>query len=159
MFLSLYFQLKKYDILQIHTKKRNRLTCERVEELVFVRFNHLHAKKKSKAQQNKKTDPLVSSDATFAQGWMVQGANEEDPEVEPVTGLTWKLIAETCGAEEVTKLRRSSRLAHTRDVEEVPFSESEKEETNEEEIEFESDHDEVMPTTNYQQEGEGDNDD
>jgi hypothetical protein len=90
---------------------------------------------------------------------MVQGADEEDPEVEPVTGLTWKLIAETCGAEEVTKLRRSSRLAHTRDVEEVPFSESEKEETNEEEIEFESDHDEVMPTTNYQQEGEGDNDD
>ena len=34
-----------------------------------------------------------------------------------------------------------------------------KKETNEEEIEFESDHDEVMPTTNYQQEGEGDNDD
>jgi hypothetical protein len=92
---------------------------------------------------------------------MVQGADEEDSDVEPVTGLTWKLIAETCGAEEVTKLRRSSRLAHAREIEEEPLSETDKEEINEEEIEFESDQDEVMATNGYGQEGEeeGDNDD
>ncbi len=86
-----------------------------------------------------------------------QGADEEGSDVEPVTGLTWKLIADTCGAEEVTKLRRSARLAHAREVEEEPLSESEEEAINEEDIEFESDQDEVV-TTGYEQEGEGDND-
>ena len=75
---------------------------------MYVRFNHIHAKRRIRAQKNKKADPLVATDATFAQGWMVDGAekDEEGSDVEPVTGLTWKLIAETCGAEEVTKLRR-----------------------------------------------------
>ena len=41
----------------------------------------------------------MASDASFAQGWMVQGADEEDEDVEPVTGLTWKLIVETCGVD------------------------------------------------------------
>lgn len=57
----------------------------RVEQLVFVRFNQLHAKKKSKGQKNKNADPIVAAEATFAQGWMVQGADEEDSDVEPVT--------------------------------------------------------------------------
>ncbi|XP_025791855.1 uncharacterized protein LOC112873038 [Panicum hallii] len=142
---------------EIHTKKRNRLTCERVEQLVFVRFNHLHAKRKNKAKKNKKTDPLVETDATFAQGWMVQGADEEGTDVEPVTGLTWKLIADTCGAEEVTKLRKSARLAHAKEVEEEPKSDSDEQPINEEDIEFESDQDNVV-TTGYQQEGEEDSD-
>ena len=125
---------------------------------MFIRFNHIHARRKNKAHKNKKSDPLVSTEATFAQGWMVQGADEEGSDVEPVTGLTWRLIADTCGAEEVTKLRRSARLAHAREVEEEPISESEGEEMNEEDIDFESDQDDVV-TTGYEQEGEEDNDD
>jgi hypothetical protein len=73
-------------------------------------------------------------------------------------GLTWKLIAETCGADEVTKLRRSARLASAREVEEEPKSDSEEEAINEEDIDFESDHDDVVVTTALEQEGEEDND-
>ncbi|XP_025828707.1 uncharacterized protein LOC112903695 [Panicum hallii] len=141
----------------IHTKKRNRLTCERVEQLVYVRFNHLHAKRKNKAQNNKRADLLVATEATFAQGWMAQGADEEGSDVDPVIGLTWRLIAETCGPDEVTKLRRSARLAMEREIEEEPLSETDGEPINEEDIDFESDQD-VVITTGYELEGEEDND-
>ncbi|KAF0933135.1 hypothetical protein E2562_014125 [Oryza meyeriana var. granulata] len=142
-------------MLKIHTKKRNRLTCERVEQLVFVHFNNIHAKQKIKAKENKRVDPLLSTDATFAQGWMVQGADDESSDVEPLTGLTWKIIAETCGEDEVTQLRRSARLAQSREIEEDIYSESEEEAIDDEDIEFESDQDEVV-TTGYDQEGEED---
>ncbi|AQK85951.1 hypothetical protein ZEAMMB73_Zm00001d038187 [Zea mays] len=145
----------------IHTKKRNRLTCDRVDKLVYVRFNHIHAKRRIRAQKNKKADPLVATDATFAQGWMVDGAekDEEGSDVEPVTGLTWKLIAETCGAEEVTKLRRSARLTVEREVEDTPLSETESEEEapQEEDVDFESDQDDVI-TAGYELDAEEDND-
>jgi len=65
--------------------------------------------KKEKAKKNKKMDHLVLNEATYAQGWMVDGRYDE-LDVEPVSGLTWKLIEEACGAEEATKLRRSARL-------------------------------------------------
>ncbi|KAK3147263.1 hypothetical protein QOZ80_3BG0280240 [Eleusine coracana subsp. coracana] len=87
----------------IHTKRRNKLTCERLEQLVYVRFNALHGKKKVKAQKNKMVDPLLATEATHAQGWIVDGAEEDATDVEPTSGLTWKLIAETCGADEVTR--------------------------------------------------------
>jgi hypothetical protein len=128
---------------------------------VYVRFNHIHAKRRIRAQKNKKADPLVATDATFAQGWMVDGAekDEEGSDVEPVTGLTWKLIAETCGAEEVTKLRRSARLTVEREVEDTPLSETESEEEapQEEDVDFESDQDDVI-TAGYELDAEEDND-
>jgi len=46
---------------------------------------------------------------------------------------------------------------YAREVEEEPISESEGEEMNEEDIDFESDQDDVV-TTGYEQEGEEDND-
>jgi hypothetical protein len=104
-------------IMQIHTKKRNRLTCERVEQLVYVRFNSLHTKKKAKAKKNNKVDPLVAIEATCAQGWMVDVGDDDNSDVEAVTGLTWQQIAETRGDEQVTRLHRSSRLAQPREIE------------------------------------------
>lgn len=142
----------------IHTKKRNRLNCERVEKLVFVRFNNLHAKKKSKAKKNNKIDPLVAAESTCAQGWMVECGDDDSTDVDAVTGLTWKQIEETCGDEQVTKLRRSARLAQPRDIEEDVQSEPEELINDEEEIEFESDQEDVV-TTGYEQDVEGENDD
>ena len=130
-----------------------------MNQLVFVRFNNLHANKKKKAQQNKKMDPLLATDATCAQaqGWIVEGDDEEGSDVEPVTGLTWKLIAETCGAEEVNKLRRSARLNQTRDIEDDVHDEPEEEEQmDEEEIEFESDQENVVMTCYVEEEVEDD---
>ncbi|CAO2210623.1 unnamed protein product [Urochloa humidicola] len=71
----------------IHTKKRNKLTTERLNQLVFVQYNVKMNGKKQKAKKNKKMDPLVATDATHAQGWMVDGG-DDDTDVEPVAGLT-----------------------------------------------------------------------
>jgi hypothetical protein len=60
---------------------------------------------------------------------------DEASDVEPVTGLTCKLIAETCGAEDVTRLHRSARLNQTtRDMKDDVQSEPEEEELIHEEI-------------------------
>ena len=94
-------------------------------------------------------DPLLATDATCAQaqGWIVEGDDEEGSDVEPVTGLTWKLIAETCGVEKINKLRRSARLNQAKDIEDDVHDEPEEEEQmDEEEIEFESDQENVVPT-------------
>lgn len=112
--------------------------------------------KKEKAKKNKNMDPLLQTEASKAQGWLIEGGDEED--IEPVTGLTWKLIEEACGADEVTKLRRSARLSQERDIDEEVFeSDAVEEPINEEEIEFESDQEEVVPIMEYEGEGENDN--
>ncbi|XP_062222565.1 uncharacterized protein LOC133921624 isoform X1 [Phragmites australis] len=140
----------------IHTKKRNKLTCERLNQLVFVQYNNKMHSKKEKAKKNKNMDPLLQTEASKAQGWLIEGGDEED--IEPVTGLTWKLIEEACGADEVTKLRRSARLSQERDIDEEVFeSDAVEEPINEEEIEFESDQEEVVPIMEYEGEGENDN--
>ena len=102
---------------------------------------------------NNNMDPLLATEATHAQGWIVEGEeDEESADVEPVTGLTWKLIADTCGPEEVTILRRSARLNQAREIEDDVYSEPEEEvQMDEEEIEFESNPEDVV-TSGYEQE-------
>ena len=113
--------------------------------------------RKKNAQQNKKMDPLSATDATCAQGWIVEGDDEEGLDIEPVIGMTWKLIAETCGAEEVNKLRRSARLNQTRDIEDDVHDEPEEEEQmDEEEIEFKSDQENVVMPGYVEEEVEDD---
>jgi hypothetical protein len=149
--------------LQNHTKKRNKLTAERLNQLVFVQYNVKMNGKKQKAKKNNKMDPLVAADATHAQGWMVEGGDDEI-DVEPVAGLTWKLIEEACGTDEVAKLRRSSRLAQMRNVDEDIIEEPEPEPEEEplhdddEEIEFESDQEDVVSIAGVGEQ-EGDEDD
>ncbi|KAG2561484.1 hypothetical protein PVAP13_8KG161605 [Panicum virgatum] len=90
--------------------------------------------------------------------WIVEGDDEEGSDIEHVIALTWKLIAETCGAEEVNKLRRSARLNQTRDIEDDVHDEPEEEEQmDEEEIEFESDQENVV-TIGYGEEEVEDDD-
>lgn len=117
--------------------------------------------KKQKAKKNNKMDPLVAADATHAQGWMVEGGDDEI-DVEPVAGLTSKLIEEACGTDEVAKLRRSSRLAQMRNVDEDIIEEPEPEEEplhdDDEEIEFESDQEDVVSIAGVGEQ-EGDEDD
>ncbi|PUZ44627.1 hypothetical protein GQ55_8G121200 [Panicum hallii var. hallii] len=102
--------------------------------------------KKKKAKKNKKMDALVLNETTYAQGWMVDGGDDE-LDVDTISGLTWKRTEEAYGAEEVIKLCRSARLNQQREVDEEDFHpEPEDEPINEEEeeeIEFES-HPEVV---------------
>ncbi|ONM28905.1 hypothetical protein ZEAMMB73_Zm00001d039466 [Zea mays] len=122
--------------------------------------NDFHKFKDKLGHFGKKVALFGCKDPEFNPGWMVDGAekDEEGSDVEPVTGLTWKLIAETCGAEEVTKLRRSARLTVQREVEDTPLSETESEEApQEEDVDFESDQDDVI-TAGYELDAEEDND-
>ncbi|CAN6704662.1 unnamed protein product [Malus baccata var. baccata] len=60
----------------IHTKKRNRLYTTRLNNLVYVQFNARILNKK-KREKEKKVDILLASEASMAQGWIVEGGDEE----------------------------------------------------------------------------------
>ncbi|RLM65391.1 hypothetical protein C2845_PM16G02210 [Panicum miliaceum] len=62
-----------------------------------------------------------------------------------------------CGVEECGNLRRSARLPQMRDVDDDDFhSEAEEEQINEDEIDFESDQENVVPIVGDEDEGEND---
>ena len=44
-------------------------------------------------------DVLLASEASNAQGWIVDGG--DDDEVEPESGLTWGMVGEASGADNV----------------------------------------------------------
>jgi len=85
---------------------------------------------------------------------MVDAGDDDNSDVEALTGLTRQQIAEACGDEQVTKLHRSSRLAQPREIEVNVQSKPEELINDEEEIEFES-YQENVVTTGYEQEVEG----
>jgi hypothetical protein len=67
------------------------------------------------------------------------------------------LIEEACGVEECGNLRRSARLAQMREVNDDDFhSETEEEPINEDEIDFESDQEDVVPIVGDEEDGEND---
>ncbi|KAG5565101.1 hypothetical protein RHGRI_001107 [Rhododendron griersonianum] len=68
-----------------------------------------------------------------------------DEEVDPVSGLTWEVIGEATGADEVLQPRRTTRNIGVRELHEEDFvSEDDTEEEVDEDFECESDGDEVM---------------
>ncbi|CAN6374657.1 unnamed protein product [Urochloa humidicola] len=127
--------------------------CER-NWSCFEYYNNRMNGKKNKAKKNQKMDPLLSTEANNAQGWLIEGGDEED--AEPVCGLTWKLIEEACGVEECGNLRRSARLAQMREVDDDDFHSEAEEQINEDEIDFESDQEDVVPIIGDEDEGEND---
>lgn len=111
--------------------------------------------RKRRHKKKQEGGPPLASEATCAQGWFVECEDDEGSDVEPATGLTWKVIAETCAPEEVTQLRRSARLNQIREIDDDIHSEPEEEQhLHEEEIEFEPDQEDVL-TTSYGDEEEG----
>ncbi|XP_056847454.1 uncharacterized protein LOC108832155 [Raphanus sativus] len=60
----------------IHTKKRNRLSTTRMNNLVFVQFN-TRLLNKRKRQKEKNIDVLIADDAIHAQEWLVEGVDGE----------------------------------------------------------------------------------
>ncbi|XP_073053848.1 uncharacterized protein [Primulina eburnea] len=63
------------NMIRIHTKKRNRLDTGRLNNLVYVQFNAKFINKK-RSQEEKGLDVLLASEATMAQGWIVDGGDE-----------------------------------------------------------------------------------
>ncbi|CAM8991273.1 unnamed protein product [Rhodiola kirilowii] len=60
----------------IHTNKINRLNTTRLNNIVYVQFNAKLLDKK-KRQVEKNVDVLLSNEATNAQGWIVDGGDED----------------------------------------------------------------------------------
>ncbi|KAL6506028.1 hypothetical protein OROHE_022747 [Orobanche hederae] len=60
----------------IHTKKQNRLDVERLNNLVYVQFNAKLVNKKNKMKE--KCVVLLATDASEAQGWIVEGGDDEE---------------------------------------------------------------------------------
>lgn len=94
---------------------------------------------KNKSKREMGGDLLLSSQASEAQGWLVDDGDED--EVEPGSGLTWRMVAEASGADEVLQPRRSARNIPIRELDEVLDT---SEEENEENVDFESDDERIM---------------
>ncbi|XP_042456357.1 uncharacterized protein LOC122040933 [Zingiber officinale] len=121
----------------VHTKKRNRLDTHRLNNLVFVQFNAKLMNKKNR-EKERNIEVLLASDASSAQDWIVDGA---DDEVEHDTGMTWKVVSDAMGAYEALRPRRSSRL---REFDEDDFQSESEEEVSVYEFDFESDEEHVI---------------
>ncbi|XP_052185601.1 uncharacterized protein LOC127797104 [Diospyros lotus] len=122
----------------IHTKKRNRLDVNRLNNLVFVQFN-AKLMNKQKREKERNVDVLLASDASNAQGWIVNG--EDDEEIEPGMGLTWEMVGEASGADNMLQPRRSSRM---RELHEDDFQSEEEDKQEHHEFDFESNEDRVL---------------
>ncbi|KAJ0744735.1 putative HAT dimerization domain, ribonuclease H-like superfamily [Helianthus annuus] len=109
----------------VHTKKRNRLETNKLNNLVFVQFN-ANLMQMNKKRKTKGMEVLLANDASEAQDWIVEGDVEEaQPEVPSAASINGESLEN----------RRSSRL---RELEEEDFV-SENEEELSDEVEYESD--------------------
>jgi hypothetical protein len=85
----------------------------------------------------KQRDVLISPEATHAQGWLVNGGDEDDEEVEPGS-----VVGEAMGSDEALQNRRSTR--NVRELHEEDFESEDDEEEDNEEVDFDSDGDQVL---------------
>ena len=116
-----------------------------MRDLVYVQFNAKIINKR-KREKERGVDVLLASEASKAQGWIVDGGDEEVVESE----LTCGMVGEASGVDdsEISGLepRRSSRNVEVRELHEEDFvsDDDTKGEGDEEEYEFESDTERVL---------------
>jgi hypothetical protein len=130
----------------VHTKKRNKLTTDRLNKLVFIQFNNRLMNKRAKIKSKKVTDVLLSSDTTEAQGFLQENGDEcalvvfkdeEDEEEMEGTGIPWSVISDAVGAEEQLELRRSARMRELYEDEEFESEDEEFEDEDDYEMDQE----------------------
>ena len=114
------------------------MDANRLNNLVFVQFN-ARLLNKQKREKERNVDVLLAKDASNAQGWIVDGG--EDDEVELGSWLTWQMVDEASGADENLQPRRSSRV---RELHEDDFESEEEDEDHNNDIEFVSDEEQVI---------------
>ncbi|KAG8088652.1 hypothetical protein GUJ93_ZPchr0010g7365 [Zizania palustris] len=100
--------------------------------LVRHRVLRLWLLKKTEKRNGNNKDVLLATDAYHAQGWIIDGADDED--IDPISP------------------RRSTRMRELHDDGFNSGDDEEEANEDEEEIDFESDKDEVLPSKNYDQE-------
>lgn len=111
-----------------------------MEKLVYVQFNARITNKKRRAKE-KGLDVLLAKDASKAQSWIVEC---DDDEVEPGSDLTWEMVGEATGADEMLEPRRSARNVVTRELHEEDFVSDDDSEEEENDEEYESDGEHIV---------------
>ncbi|KAL7617858.1 hypothetical protein Lser_V15G04388 [Lactuca serriola] len=66
----------------VHTKKRNRLDTNRLNNLVYVQFN-ANLMGKNKKRKDRTLEVLLANDSQAAQEWMIDGDDGDGDEVDP----------------------------------------------------------------------------
>lgn len=120
-----------------------------MNNLVYVQFNAKILNKKKRAKE--KVDLLVASDASMAQGWIVEGGDEDDDG----SDLTWTLIGEASGADQVLEPRRSERNVVVRELDdEVDEEMEDKIDDEEDAYNYESDGDRILEEYGFEYVGD-----
>ena len=96
--------------MQIHTKKRNRLEQQRLNDLVFVKYNRAL---KRRFDECDKLDPISLQNIDESNEWLtgrMDGESDEDDELVhgDVDGLTWGNVATASGARESSQRTRAN---------------------------------------------------
>ncbi|CAH1426074.1 unnamed protein product [Lactuca virosa] len=116
----------------VHTKKRNRLETNRLNNLVYVQFN-ANLMEKHKKRKDRTLEVLYQIAIAHAQEWMIDGDDGDGDEVDPESVM--EAIDETLGTNNNQVPRKSST---PRELFDEDF-ESDNEEQLFEEDEYESD--------------------
>ncbi|XP_004306187.1 PREDICTED: uncharacterized protein LOC101313541 [Fragaria vesca subsp. vesca] len=106
----------------IHTKKRNRLDTTRLNNLVYVQFNARILNKKRR-EKEKNVDVLIASEANMAQGWIVDGGDDD-----VVSDLPSERVGEESGVDGGLEPRRGPRIQEIRELDEDDFISDDEEE-------------------------------
>ncbi|XP_050368838.1 uncharacterized protein LOC126786927 [Argentina anserina] len=117
----------------IHTKKRNRLDTTRLNNLVYVQFNARILNKKRR-EKEKNVDVLIASEATMAQGWIVDGGDDD-----VVSDLPSERVGEESTVDGGLEPRRGPRIQEIRELDENDFISDDEEEIDDVNFNFESD--------------------
>ncbi|XP_023770370.1 uncharacterized protein LOC111918993 [Lactuca sativa] len=116
----------------VHTKKRNRLETNRLNNLVYVQFN-ANLMEKNKKRKDRTLEVLLANDSHAAQEWMIDGDDGDGDEVDPESLM--EAIDEALGTNNNQVPHKSST---PRELFDEDF-ESDNEEQMFEEDEYESD--------------------
>ncbi|CAH1443704.1 unnamed protein product [Lactuca virosa] len=116
----------------VHTKKRNRLETNRLNNLIYVQFN-ANLMEKNKKRKDRTLEVLLANDSHSAQEWIIDGDDGDGDEVDPESVM--EAIDEALETNDNQVPRKSST---TRELYDEDFK-SENEEQVFEEDEYESD--------------------
>lgn len=101
--------LYNYNVLQIHSKKRNRLEHKKLRDLVYVKYNQAL---KANASKKKKGDPIRLKNIDECNNEWVLGrmmdAGDEPVFDDEDDGLTWNTVAAAVGVDEPRHNTRAS---------------------------------------------------
>lgn len=97
---------------QIHTKRRNRLEQQRLNDLVFIKYNQ---KLKARYDSRNVIDPICLDDLDDCNEWLTGGDNAEQEFVHGRDdGLTWGDVANATGVNEPRQHTRQAAASTSR---------------------------------------------